>query len=289
MDTRLLEYLIVLEEEGNFARAAEKIHISQSALSQNLSKIEQELQTKLFIKNEKRWIPTEAGVHYLNGAKEMVAIREQTYRKIKELANSSRRQLRIGICPEVFQLYNEQILEILKRNFPEYQPELYRADTDIAMKYLTNDTLDIAILHLKDKKPNTIHALPLYEERLILGISNEFAWEGVDIDYAQLVKCPFIFPDKFSFLGVLIQNTLKEKQLYFPESHCAEMMNGAIHLISHGYGATLIPSRMKKMVKNCTYYPWSHAQEYTIYFATTHSHTDRAVFQKIYELIHAVI
>lgn len=289
MDTRLPEYLIVLEEEGSFARAAEKIHISQSALSQNLSKLEQELQVKLFTKTEKRWIPTEAGVHYLNGAKEMVAIREQTYRKIRELAISSRRQLRIGMCPEVFQLYSEQILEILKKNFPEYQPELYRADTDIAIKHLANDVLDIALLHLNGKKSSQIQALPLYEENLTLGVSDEFSWEGVDIDYARLVKCPFIFPDKSSFLGMLIQSTLKEKQLYFPESHRAEMMSGAIHLINHGYGATLIPGRMKKLLKNCTCYPWTPVQEYTIYFATAQSHPDRVVFQKIYELIHAVV
>ena len=67
MDVRMLEYMVAIEEEGNLSRAAERIHISQSARSQNLSKIEAELGSPLFLRERKGWIPTEVGKCYLRG------------------------------------------------------------------------------------------------------------------------------------------------------------------------------------------------------------------------------
>ena len=47
MDIRLLEYLLQIEKQGNISKAAQEIHISQSALSQNLAKIEASLNTNV--------------------------------------------------------------------------------------------------------------------------------------------------------------------------------------------------------------------------------------------------
>ena len=65
MDIRIMEYMKAIEEEGSISKAAERVHISQSALSQSLAKLEQELGTPLFERSDKRWVPTEAGDLYL--------------------------------------------------------------------------------------------------------------------------------------------------------------------------------------------------------------------------------
>ena len=80
MDTRALENLIAIAEQGNISRAAEQIHLTQSALSQCLAKEEREIGMPLFLRAERRLVPTDTGRLYLACAREMVGIKAETYR-----------------------------------------------------------------------------------------------------------------------------------------------------------------------------------------------------------------
>ena len=51
MDTRLLEYIIAIEEERSISRAAERMYVTPSALSQQLKNLEAELKTTLFVRS----------------------------------------------------------------------------------------------------------------------------------------------------------------------------------------------------------------------------------------------
>ncbi len=61
MNTRQMEYIIEIANERNMQRAANKMFVSQSTLSQTLSKLEKELNCQLFTRNIREMIPTRAG------------------------------------------------------------------------------------------------------------------------------------------------------------------------------------------------------------------------------------
>ena len=65
MDTRLCEYIITIAEQGSVAKAAEQLYVTQSALNQQLMKLEKELGAPLFIRLRNHWSLTEAGQLYL--------------------------------------------------------------------------------------------------------------------------------------------------------------------------------------------------------------------------------
>ena len=58
MDTKQIEYIIKIADEGSITRAAEKLFITQSALSQQLQKLEKELGAPLFVRNKSDWTLT---------------------------------------------------------------------------------------------------------------------------------------------------------------------------------------------------------------------------------------
>ncbi|MCI7796069.1 MAG: LysR family transcriptional regulator, partial [Lachnospiraceae bacterium] len=78
MDTKQIEYIIKIAEENNITRAAEKLFITQSALNQQLLKLEKELGTPLFHRSRTNWRLTEAGEIYLKNAREMLRIKKST-------------------------------------------------------------------------------------------------------------------------------------------------------------------------------------------------------------------
>ena len=61
MELRVLEYFIIVAKEGNITRAAERLHITQPTLSRQLSDLEKELNTQLFIRGKRSIVLTESG------------------------------------------------------------------------------------------------------------------------------------------------------------------------------------------------------------------------------------
>ncbi len=59
MDTKQIEYILKIAEENNITKAADKLYITQSALNQQLLKLEKELGTPLFHRSRTNWRPTE--------------------------------------------------------------------------------------------------------------------------------------------------------------------------------------------------------------------------------------
>ena len=74
MDLKQVEYIIKIAEENNITHAAEKLFITQSALNQQLLKLERELGTPLFHRSRTNWRLTAAGEVYVRNGKELMRI-----------------------------------------------------------------------------------------------------------------------------------------------------------------------------------------------------------------------
>ena len=70
MELHQLRYFVAVAETGNFTRASEKAHVSQPSLSQQISKLESEIGHKLFHRLGRKAVVTEAGVAFLERARQ---------------------------------------------------------------------------------------------------------------------------------------------------------------------------------------------------------------------------
>lgn len=90
MDLKQIEYILKIAEEQNITHAAEKLFITQSALNQQLLKLEKELGTPLFYRSRTDWHPTPAGEIYLNAAKDILLIKKNAYNQIYDLCEAQK-------------------------------------------------------------------------------------------------------------------------------------------------------------------------------------------------------
>ena len=74
MDTKIIEYVIAIAEEKSLSKAAERLYLSQPALSQRLKKLEDELGTPLFVRGKDGLSITDAGRIYVNGSHSILQI-----------------------------------------------------------------------------------------------------------------------------------------------------------------------------------------------------------------------
>lgn len=170
MDTKQIEYILQIAQENNITRAAEKLFITQSALNQQLLKLEKELGTPLFHRSRTNWRLTEAGELYVKSAKEILRIKKETYSHISDLAKLRRGKLAVGFTPgRGIHLFTSVYPEFRSR-FPEITIEPHEDNVRELQSMIADDELDIAFLTLRDEDKTGDVYLDILEEEIVVGI-----------------------------------------------------------------------------------------------------------------------
>lgn len=99
MDLKQIEYILKIAEEHNITHAAEKLFITQSALNQQLLKLEKDLGTPLFYRSRTDCQPTPAGKIYLETAQKIMLLKKEAYDKIHDLSELEKGKISIGFTP----------------------------------------------------------------------------------------------------------------------------------------------------------------------------------------------
>ncbi len=150
MDTKQLEYIIAIAEEGNMTKAAERMFISQPALSQQLRNLEEELKTPLFERNGRSLKPTKAGLIYLNGARSILNINNSLIND-----TPSRQSDRVVVCVSgaVPSSTICRALNALQKIVPDAITEVKKMPCERALNELLKGHCDMVITELLEIVP----------------------------------------------------------------------------------------------------------------------------------------
>ncbi|WP_047307714.1 LysR family transcriptional regulator [Rhodopseudomonas palustris] len=144
LDLELLRSFVSVVEAGGFTRAGERVHRTQSTVSQQIKRLEDDLGRQLLDRSGKDVIPTEAGERLLSYARRLLALAEEARDVVARPGNEG--AVRLGI-PEDFALYR---LPRLLGSFSRARPGLrldVRADQSLNLKRdLERGDLDLALL-----------------------------------------------------------------------------------------------------------------------------------------------
>ena len=114
----ILQYVITIAEEKNLLKAAQKLYVTPSALSQAISRLEADLHAQLFSRGRTGWEPTEAGELYLNMARNVSVIQEKTILDIHLLNTARSRPIRLGMSAG----HNADMLSMILPQFMDRFP-----------------------------------------------------------------------------------------------------------------------------------------------------------------------
>lgn len=274
MDVRVLEYLIMIEQEKSISGAAQRAHVSQSALSQCLAKAETELGSPLFVRVNRQMKPTRIGEIYLKGAREMLEIKEDVYQKIRNLESSGARSIRLAVDCQVYQKLVQSVIPVLKEEYPEVQLKLLTADSLTVRQYLTEQIVDGGILCGRENSSSMLTLRPLFREQLTAVYPYEKRGE----------QQPFVYPQRGTYFRPVFEKILSEMQLdpgFYYEAADFEQMK---KLVQQGYGFTFLPENMAEGDPAVYTEPLKKRYEYIIFFGIPRYSESNPVLERLYEL-----
>lgn len=124
IELRHLRYFIVVAEELNFRRAAERVHIDQTPLSRTIRDLEDQLGVQLFVRAPRKLHLTPAGLRLLKEARKVFIRIERAHRAVRETDARFRAPLRIGVADGIAQPKLAQCLVSWRKVAPEIPLEL---------------------------------------------------------------------------------------------------------------------------------------------------------------------
>ncbi|WP_426236873.1 LysR family transcriptional regulator [Pseudomonas sp. TWP3-2] len=169
MDFKQLRYFVAVYEEGHVGRAAERLSISQPALSQQIRQLEQNLDVTLFERSSKRLLPTLAAHTLYNHAVPLLDGLQRAREALGNFKGQALRTLAIGVLQTVHTSLVPQMLERVRKAQPHLVVQIYELTGIEIERRLLNGSLDIGISYLPPRQPG-LHGVLLYEDELALVI-----------------------------------------------------------------------------------------------------------------------
>jgi DNA-binding transcriptional LysR family regulator len=148
VDTRLLRYFAAVAAEGNLTRAAERLFVSQPALTKQIKQLESQLGMRLFIRSRAGMTLTPAGRALAGRTAAVLAGWDQALRETKATASRADRVLRVGFMSSAANEATQQIIAAFARRRPGWRVDMQQAAWSDPTAGLASGDVDAALLRL---------------------------------------------------------------------------------------------------------------------------------------------
>lgn len=143
IDLKQLKYFLAVAEEKSFSRAAERLHISQPPLSQQIQKLESELGVRLFARTTRSFELTAAGKALMGEASDLMSRMRVTIETVRQIDRGEVGRLRIGIVGSAMWGPLPRLLEEFQRRFPRVTWTLHELGPNDQVEALRSRQIDV--------------------------------------------------------------------------------------------------------------------------------------------------
>jgi len=159
-EMRLLRYFVTVAEERHFGRAAERLHIAQPPLSQQIQKLERQLGVDLIDRSRRPIELTDAGTALLGEARLALTHGERAFATARRAATGHLGHLHIGALQAAVDGVLSYVMRAHRRDYPDVKLELTELDTTEQVTQLVEHRLDVGFLRGPVDEPSlTIQTL----------------------------------------------------------------------------------------------------------------------------------
>lgn len=192
MDLLQLDHFLTVCEERSFTRAAARVFRTQSAISQSIKKLEEEIGAPLFARDEHDVTLTESGKVVLDYARRMVRLRDDAMRQLGALKNLNAGTLSIAAHESAAVYLLPGALRRYLRSFPEIKVGIYRSRLDDIPRQVLDREVDLGFV--KDEPAfHGLESVEVHADEMILiaSPSHPFARRR-DLRIRDLGQEPFV-------------------------------------------------------------------------------------------------
>jgi LysR family transcriptional regulator, hydrogen peroxide-inducible genes activator len=260
MELHQLRYFCAVVETGSFSRGAERTHVSQPSLSQQIRKLEDELGAQLFDRLGRSVRLTNLGKAFLPRARAVLRELEAAKGDVDEQKDSVGGTLTLGVIPTVAPYLLPAQLPAFTSKFPQVDLTVVEEITQVLLSRLRSGAVDVAILALPIRG-HEFETIPLFSERLFAALppKHKFAKRS-SILLKELRAEPFLLlRDGHCFRDTAIAACDRARlhpRIVFESGQFSSLLS----MVAAGMGVSIVPQMAIERGARCRYLRIADAQ-----------------------------
>ena len=241
-----LKILQTISKEGSFKKAAEKLYISQPAVSLQIQNLEKQLNTPLFYRDKRKAYLTETGELLKKYCDRILNLCEETCRALDELQTFQSGGLMIGASQTTGTYLMPRLIGIFRHKYPHISVELQVHSTRQISWAVANGQIDLAIVggEIPKELTNLLEVTSYAEDELALILPVSHPFSSLEfIRKEDLYRLRFIALDTQSTIRNVIENTLTQNGIdssYFKIEMELNSVEAIKNAVQSGLGAAFV-------------------------------------------------
>lgn len=247
MDISHLRYVVKLAEIENFSKAAEKLFITQPALSQHICSLEEEMGVKLFERTTRKVTLTEAGQKFVDQAQKVLYDVDELTRTMEQYRREARSILSVGLLGTLSHLNIPECINSFRQQYPDIQVELQIGWSAELIGRLKAQELDVAItnIFIRDgERPDpALNIKPFLEDTIVVAascLSPISSRHSVTVE--DLQDLPMIGLDNKTTIRMQMNDILRHASTPPAILHTCPDMDSLMGMVETNVGITLLSS-----------------------------------------------
>src|SRR5579859_889983 len=243
VDTRLLRYFAAVAAEGNLTRAAQRLYVSQPALTKQIKQLESQLGVRLFSRSWAGMTLTAAGQALADRAPAVLAEWQQALAETKAAASRETQVLRVGFMSSAANEATQEIIAAFGRRRPGWRVDLQQAAWSDPTAGLASGDVDAALLRLPFPGQDEVRTEVLLTEPRWVALPATHPLAGRDrVDFRELRDEPFVAaPEETGWWRDYWLATAERQGHPVRIGYVTDQPDAWLAAIANGYGIALAP------------------------------------------------
>ncbi len=245
IDTPTLTAFMAVAETGSFSAAAERLYITQPAISKRIALLEQQLEARLFDRVGRQIQLTEAGRSLLPRARQVLMDVEDMARAIHDLSGEVGGKLRIGTSHHIGLHRLPPVLRQFSRDYPLVKLDIHFIDSEEAWEGVLHGELEMGVVTLPPQPDERLHSEVIWNDPLVFMCAPEHPLaKQENLTLEAFTDHSAILPSPVTFTRGIVERLFDEHNLKLDIAMSTNYLETIHMMVSIGLGWSVLPATM---------------------------------------------
>ena len=245
MDLANLSAFIAVAETGGFSLAAERLHLTQPAISKRIAALELQMNIRLFDRLGREVRLTEAGQALLPRAYQIINVLEDTRRALTNLNGEISGRLALATSHHIGLHRLPAILRTFTQRYPKVTLDIRFLDSEVAYEEVLHGRTELAVITLAPNTAAPIKAIKVWDDPLAFVVAPGHALDRAQhVSLQDIARHPAVFPGGNTFTHHIVHRLFQQEGLTPEISMSTNYMETIKMMVSIGIAWSVLPRTM---------------------------------------------
>jgi LysR family nitrogen assimilation transcriptional regulator len=239
MNLRQLRYFVGVVEAGNMTRAAEQLHVAQTALGMQIRQLEEDLGVSLLVRHSRGVEPTRAGTLLADRAVKLLKAVEEARKEVSACERDTSESIRLGTTPALMPIIGSEIAVTVREQLPQVFLSMVEAMSHVLVGTLLRGEVDFILCYDVPELPQVSRVAMLQDDLVLVTLPGPR--KGEPIALVDALDDSLAMPEEGDTVRTLVTRTAEDLGLDVKIVYEVRSVTAMKSLVSRGAASSILP------------------------------------------------